>query len=1473
MKMSLFHHDGLGEARNDVADSDERTGIFSDLKVVCGGREWNLHRNILSSRCEWFDKALRGDFREAHTQEIMIQEFDPGDIELMLEYIYIGDIDFELQRGEAPLIDICIRFYDLADFFALPKLQECAVSQFRQYNTRKCAPLQNQFWKRDIDNIDEILYDLRAAYGQNTVAGDAFRGLMATFVHETRFRFFRCQQFIALLDEIPELAADVLTTMIRSGEFMHITYPEACSACLRHKSDKEHHSHTIISSMSRAYSLCIACANETKQQVTELEQKSYNTAEIRGQQMLAHGKAEGRAEFLVEELREIKTSLAARYGQLTDFSCEKAKMAERTRGLKLKADKYQRKEQQGTDTTKTKQKQLDDMAARKPEDDWNADRKMYEHQEGEAANAKVRFEFLGTEADRMQQELTDTTTTRDQAQRTLAEADRGFNLVRDKIKTVRKNTSSLWRRHGRIMTGRNSARDLEAEPGGLRLEVARLTGVTEDQQTRLATAKATQDTTEDHLSNTKQKFRERGLEELSLEDQCKEDLASQATRLSQSEGSANNYQNKLTQAEGQIAQIQQSIEQPCGMSMTGEWQLATSRLGRDIAKAQRLVIAANSALEHAKDGHTVTAKELRQVRQLVAERMSRSVDSLSETMCLDFLRSFCDAGEKATSPPSPSVHHQLPARRPWAIDAPWLKGVTAGCLNHDVNLSQTVARLTELIHRAELGENDIKLAFYLVHGIIECNQFQHSTDLSAELTPYTLSTPVIMSAIMSAIKPFASVKANVPRGTLLGVYGDSHHIHTIEKYMKQKMRVLIVGMSNDMSHFVYAVCGKAEGDISKKSFDGHEILIIIKGGNPAEPTWLPYYVYTDRDVAVRISNYCADATTLPGAPWTSRKTWPTLPNGKRGCANVEDAIEGTELPDILLGCKLKYKTPFEAGDQRVLKPDARVPVIACRSLAPKHEQQPKLTSGIHFFKSYDLPSTVEDDLKEIIKALAPTDILEPYGLMKLALLNWWHDNPAEKLSDYLAFFKTMVLYVMRVNLAAFPKMSAFIESCRTVDTARMRAALDQSKPEALGSLWPCDIKCFGQVALTSREQRTGDDLIAVNQTDEMLGDLRRYQYHDYGYDQTLLAKTRDPDELYRTIIHHSQYSTWAVSPTTDDTLEKLDEGAIKSSFETPLPYAKISFPYKEGGLYHVGMLTVDADGATKTGQAKVGGAPLAGGSSAEVDDRKNAVAALEKELDDIKAEIPTLEDSLAKHEQDEQDTEASIGLNAGKPFMVKLLQNGLAELRTESIPAAKAKLDAQRKLHDDKTNEVDIAKAALKKAEDDKAEADKAAQDDQKKRRPSRDLSNPPKRINNGAELLEATETIMQIPPAYPHHIVFGIDAIRTERGLEWLNVSSLYDIIKVKGRGSSTAARDITKTKAFLKPLAKTLPDYLDDIWSKAPSEETGDEYQQYLTDMVTATLELHQAVMPEVYDLCDGLEDVYNREKHEFGGRGQHV
>ncbi|KAK7943490.1 uncharacterized protein PG986_012603 [Apiospora aurea] len=227
MSFPLSHNEGRNEDYKAVVNRDERllkTGEYADLRVTCGDREWNLHRNILASRCDWFDKALGGNF-----------------------------------KGETPLVDICIRLYDVADFFLLPKLQERCLVQFRNYNSRKCATLQNQYWVQDIDNIGDILHDLRAAYSQNTAAADAFRGLLKTFVHETRYRLFRSRPFIELLDELPELAADVLTTMIRSGEFMRLTYPEVCSSCGARKSGEEHHSHTIISSMSRPYTLCRAC--------------------------------------------------------------------------------------------------------------------------------------------------------------------------------------------------------------------------------------------------------------------------------------------------------------------------------------------------------------------------------------------------------------------------------------------------------------------------------------------------------------------------------------------------------------------------------------------------------------------------------------------------------------------------------------------------------------------------------------------------------------------------------------------------------------------------------------------------------------------------------------------------------------------------------------------------------------------------------------------------------------------------------------------------------------------------------------------------------------------------------------------------------------------------------------------------------------------------------------------------------------
>lgn len=49
-----------------LSEADTRlfeSGNFADATIVCGGRTWQVHKVILSSRCKWFKAAFYGNMK------------------------------------------------------------------------------------------------------------------------------------------------------------------------------------------------------------------------------------------------------------------------------------------------------------------------------------------------------------------------------------------------------------------------------------------------------------------------------------------------------------------------------------------------------------------------------------------------------------------------------------------------------------------------------------------------------------------------------------------------------------------------------------------------------------------------------------------------------------------------------------------------------------------------------------------------------------------------------------------------------------------------------------------------------------------------------------------------------------------------------------------------------------------------------------------------------------------------------------------------------------------------------------------------------------------------------------------------------------------------------------------------------------------------------------------------------------------
>ena len=63
-----------------------------DIYVGPSRKHFVVHKNLLTSKSDYFNKALNGSFKEAAEQSITFEELEPAAFALMIGWLYKGTI-------------------------------------------------------------------------------------------------------------------------------------------------------------------------------------------------------------------------------------------------------------------------------------------------------------------------------------------------------------------------------------------------------------------------------------------------------------------------------------------------------------------------------------------------------------------------------------------------------------------------------------------------------------------------------------------------------------------------------------------------------------------------------------------------------------------------------------------------------------------------------------------------------------------------------------------------------------------------------------------------------------------------------------------------------------------------------------------------------------------------------------------------------------------------------------------------------------------------------------------------------------------------------------------------------------------------------------------------------------------------------------------------------------------------------------
>lgn len=106
-------------------------GLFADVTITVDGKDFNLHRLVLSAQSSFFRSMFTSNLKESHNRTIELKDVSATVFQLLVDYIYHGTIKLRVEELQDT--------YEMADMYQLTALfEECSRFLSRTVEVKNC---------------------------------------------------------------------------------------------------------------------------------------------------------------------------------------------------------------------------------------------------------------------------------------------------------------------------------------------------------------------------------------------------------------------------------------------------------------------------------------------------------------------------------------------------------------------------------------------------------------------------------------------------------------------------------------------------------------------------------------------------------------------------------------------------------------------------------------------------------------------------------------------------------------------------------------------------------------------------------------------------------------------------------------------------------------------------------------------------------------------------------------------------------------------------------------------------------------------------------------------------------------------------------------------------------------------------------------------------------------------------------------